>query len=166
MDTIWNEVMIGRLVEMHNSGMSAGQMATAFGSCVTRNSVLSKTKRLMANHPELFIHIKNPAATRQQLPVIKLAPKPKPVLVKDLSAPEPLGAINDFPDRERTTCRYIHGDPSQGEWRACGHSGYPYCQFHHQKCITPFREGARISDSDRARVAQVNNRAGSQRIFG
>lgn len=62
---------------------------------------------------------------------------PKSIEIKSNGAPAPIGLVGDFPDRDRTTCRYIHGDVSSPNWQLCGAPGYPWCDHHAKRFHTP-----------------------------
>lgn len=63
-------------------------------------------------------------------------PKPKPVI----PSPDPIGPLNDFP--ERGTCQFSYGNPGTGEdWRMCGHPGTPWCEHHASRVFMARKTG-------------------------
>jgi GcrA cell cycle regulator len=170
MDSIWTESLVTRVVDLHNQGLSAGQTAKGIGASVTRNSILSKLNRIKRDNPQLLVcthatrvetyNAKSHAAKKPALRIVQNVDEPEP---------EPMGPLNDFPDRINNSCRYLHGDPSDGDWRICGHQtkqNSPYCVFHHKKTHQPFIGGAKLSEQDRLKLAQVTFSTGAHRIFG
>jgi hypothetical protein len=49
-------------------------------------------------------------------------------------APDPVGPVGDFPGPGK--CRFIAG-PVSPKFQCCGHTGYPFCEFHSVKVYAP-----------------------------
>lgn len=61
---------------------------------------------------------------------------------KQPPAPDPIGPHNDFPPRG--TCQHTADNPGDGDWRMCGHTGFPWCDYHHQRLTIPRKTGDTI----------------------
>ncbi len=136
------------VTKRYTEGASAGQIAKELG--VTRNVVSGiinrlklpkrseetnrqngKTSRIKQHRPRGFAM---PMIAGLGMSVAK--DKKPPVFMGKDGHPEPLGPIADFPS-DRTTCRYIHGEPSSGDWRCCAHPGFPWCEVHAKRFAAP-----------------------------
>jgi hypothetical protein len=145
-----------KIKDMWTKGKSVRQMAVILAASeakpLSRSAIMGHVHRMDLPH-------RSPDSKRQQ------AQKPKPfnippqnglggpkgvktgpklTEIKNNGAPEPIGLVADFPDRERSTCRYIHGDVSSSKWTLCGHPGYPWCDHHAKRFTTPITNRSNI----------------------
>lgn len=134
--------------EKWDAGWSAGEIALA--KHCTRGVIMGHVDRMQLEKRRT-VRVVKPIVPPQMPKTTKIIP-PK-------EEPAPIGLVTDFPDRERATCRYIHGDVSSGTWQLCGVVGYPYCAFHAARFYVP-QSGK--SSVDKAMIAK----SGILRAFG
>lgn len=134
--SVWirNPELVEKLRQYWANGMTAPVMAAALGHGITSRAVRAKalTLGLGARRGAFLL----PYQVGTGLSMRKEKTAPANVAVQHDDAPPPIGPVGDFPSGQ-TTCRFIHGDVGRGEWRLCGHPGYPYCQVHFRRCLTP-----------------------------
>lgn len=127
----WTAERDEQLEELHSQKIPFSKIAKIMGT--TKNSVIGRAHRLGLEKRRSGFQ---PKEKREYHPM----PLPEnviPMVRVDLEEPEAIGPLNDFPKDNQRTCRFIHGDIREGNWRCCGQLGYPYCGFHHAKCRVP-----------------------------
>ena len=153
----WTDERVDRLKTLWAEGLSASQIAKVLGE-VTRNAVIGKVHRLSLSgrakpaasgprpprkprpaapprHPRAYI-AGNTALKVHAQPAPRRAPNPVPIedLVVPISLNVSLMALND------QMCKWPIGDPSENEFKFCGHAtrpGSPYCEAHSRMAFQP-----------------------------
>lgn len=119
--------------EKWDAGWSAGDIALA--KHCSRGVIMGHVDRMKLpprsnngeRRPRAFII---PLQAGAGIVANKTKAAPTKISLDKADEPKPIGLVADFPDRERTSCRFIHGEVGSGIWRLCGHSGYPWCSYH------------------------------------
>lgn len=148
----WNEENVARLRSMFAEGLSFRQIGRELGT--SKNSPLSKARKL-----GLVREVPLSPMARPANPKPRAARPAQAMPVTLLTHPEPIGPLNEFPaDR---SCRFIIGEVGKGDWRCCGHEGFPWCEAHRARVFT---KGSTRSEKAHAKEAYENS--GMARAFG
>lgn len=118
-------------------GCSASQIARYLNNGVSRNAVIGIIHRHNWQRPGVQAgarpnRMKSTKTREPRQPSVPQPNKEEQVAALRLAAGdlEALGPMNDFP---KHGCRYVHGDPINGEWQCCGHTtelGRSWCKHH------------------------------------
>lgn len=146
--------LVDRLGQYWASGMSSPYIAAALGHGLTPRAVRAKAATLGLGHRKTNGFVL-PYQSGSGVSTRKEKTPPAKVATPQEGAPVPIGMVGDFPDRERSTCRFIHGEVGKGEWRLCGHSGYPWCAFHRDSFTTAATNRSNVN-RDILRLSGIN----------
>ena len=152
--SVWNDPqMVSRLKQYWLSGMTGPAIAGALGHGLTPRAVRAKAKNL--GFPQRNVVFILPYQGHAGASRNKTKTEPVKPAVSKADEPKPIGLVADFPDRERSSCRYIHGEVSSGNWQLCGMPGYPWCEHHTARLNTP-QTGVSKIDAKVVRNSGIN----------
>lgn len=142
MITRWSDERVERIVQLWGDGRSASAIAALIGG-TTRNAVLGKLHRLgltqkrSPHRASIETRLRRKAKRTRAAPVVKrrdiIMGLPAEPLPADDAPPANLIAIGDL---EPHHCRWVYGDPKQGNHGFCGQrhvEGLAYCAGHARK---------------------------------
>ena len=135
----WTDERVDRLKTLWAEGLSASQIAKVLGE-VTRNAVIGKVHRLGLSGRATPSRAERPRI-RSSMPrqVMHRAAPPEPVIVQEPVKTENGESITVV-NISRQMCKWPIGDPSENEFKFCGHAtrpGSPYCEAHSRMAFQP-----------------------------
>lgn len=171
----WADADIETVRTMYLAGASYAAITKAVGKGYTRRAISGVVHRLKLPKRECW--------QTQKMTLVRMdkkrereahnARKPPLRLVDAIIAHEPFQFPNgEFVTMETVsdkTCRMPIGDPADADFRYCGHppkDGSSYCEPCHTRAHQPLKQGATISQQDKALVAANARKSGLDRMFG
>jgi GcrA cell cycle regulator len=162
----WNDERVELLSKLWLEGRSASQIAAELGQGITRNAVIGKVHRLglsgrvKLSTPAVAARIRPRPVTRGEIQATPPETQPKSVEAATAPLPEPAADVVipftsrvTIMDLRDTMCRWPLGDPTNPDFRFCGHRSSPlspYCSEHAQLAFQPTQERRRTD-----RVARI-----------
>lgn len=152
----WTDERVATLSKLWADGLSASQIAAELGG-VTRNAVIGKVHRLglSGRAKPASSSAKRAKRTRTYATKPRTSSRSTPALrtvdgstarsvVEDLAEPESLKL--SLVELTEHTCKWPHGDPTEGEFHFCGckvKEDSPYCEYHSKLAFQPVTDRRR-----------------------
>jgi GcrA cell cycle regulator len=152
----WTDERVELLKKLWAQGATCSHIAARLGGNLSRNAVIGKVHRLglagrvvpVRSHSERIggspkirkVRVKPAPAVSQKSILAELPVEP---LQKEDTRPDVLVALHDL---EPHHCRWVYGDPKQGDHGFCGSEkviGLPYCTAHARRAFRPVQVGER-----------------------
>ena len=172
--SLWNSTRTDRLIVLHGMGWSAGMIARDLGEGLTRSAILGRIHRLRMNKVIPDERVKKrvvlPRLRQERAPRVRARPvrseapvQLEPVVIVDVQDDLiPLGQRKQLEQLDNIHCRWIVGDPMNGEYFYCADptadviKGRPYCAAHSRRAYG----SSTFTAAERVRYAQMRRQAG------